>query len=118
MSFKPYTEKIKKKKIGIFSVLGRIRIRIQNRTGSGSIILQADPRIRIRIKMIRTLNTVSKTRLGQTCYQKSSQEFPPVFRIRIIWPDPDHLARSGSFGRIRIHFRKRLIWILLAKNKS
>ena len=48
MSFKPYTEKIKKKKFGIFSILGRIRIRIririQNRTrihhtGSGS----ADP---------------------------------------------------------------------------
>ena len=45
MSFKPYTEKIKKK-IGICSNLGRIRIRIQNRTrtqihhpGSGS----ADP---------------------------------------------------------------------------
>jgi len=41
MSFKPYTEKIKKKKIGICSILGRIRIRIQNRTrihhpGSGS----------------------------------------------------------------------------------
>ena len=44
LSFKPYTEKIKKKKIGICSILGRIRIRIQNRTrihhpGSGS----ADP---------------------------------------------------------------------------
>ena len=46
MSFKPYTEKIKKKKIGICSILGRIRIRIQNQTririhhpGSGS----ADP---------------------------------------------------------------------------
>ena len=44
MSFKLYTEKIKKKKIGICSILGRIRI--QNRTririhhpGSGS----ADP---------------------------------------------------------------------------
>ena len=42
MSFKPYTEKIKKKKIGICSILGRIRI--QNRIrihhpGSGS----ADP---------------------------------------------------------------------------
>ena len=44
MSFKPYTEKIKKKNIGICSILGRIRI--QNRTririhhpGSGS----ADP---------------------------------------------------------------------------
>ena len=30
MSFKPYTEKIKQKKIGICSILGRIRI--QNRT--------------------------------------------------------------------------------------
>ena len=46
MSFKPYTEKMKKKKIGICSILGRIRIRMQNRTririhhpGSGS----ADP---------------------------------------------------------------------------
>ena len=48
MSFKPYTEKIKKKKIGICSILGRILIgiQIQNRTririhhpGSGS----ADP---------------------------------------------------------------------------
>ena len=46
MSFKPYTEKITKKKIGICSILGRIRFRIQNRTwirihhpGSGS----ADP---------------------------------------------------------------------------
>jgi len=53
MSFKPYTEKIKKKKFGICSILGRIRIRIQNRTGSGSIIPEADPRIRIR-------NTASK----------------------------------------------------------
>jgi len=39
MSFKPYTEKVKKKKIGICSILGRIRI--QNRIrihypGSGS----------------------------------------------------------------------------------
>ena len=34
MSFKPYTEKIKKKKIVICSILGRIRIwiLIQNRT--------------------------------------------------------------------------------------
>ena len=42
MRFKPYTEKIKKKKVGICSILGRIRI--QNWTqihhpGSGS----ADP---------------------------------------------------------------------------
>ena len=36
MSFKPYTEKIKKKKIGICSILGRIRI---HHPGSGS----ADP---------------------------------------------------------------------------
>ena len=43
MSFKPLTEKIKKKKIGICSILGRIRI--QNRTririhhpGSGSAV--------------------------------------------------------------------------------
>ena len=36
MSFKPYTEKIKKKKIGICSILGRIRIHYP---GSGS----ADP---------------------------------------------------------------------------
>ena len=46
MSLKPYTEKIKKKKIGICSILSRIRIGIQNRTririhhpGNGS----ADP---------------------------------------------------------------------------
>ena len=38
MSFKPYTEKIKKNKIGICSVFGRIRIRI-------------------RIKMIQIQNT-------------------------------------------------------------
>ena len=36
MSFKPYTEKSKKKKIGICSILGRIRI---HHPGSGS----ADP---------------------------------------------------------------------------
>ena len=50
--FKPYTEKMKKKKIGIFSILGRIwiRIRIQNRTririhhpGSGSADPDPDP---------------------------------------------------------------------------
>ena len=35
MSFKPYTEKIKKKKIGICSILGRIRIWIHH-PGSGS----------------------------------------------------------------------------------
>ena len=50
MSFKPYTEKIKKKKIGICSIL----------VGSGSIIPEADPRIRIRIKMIRIRNTAEK----------------------------------------------------------
>ena len=33
MSFEPYTEKIKKKKIGICSILGRIRI---HHPGSGS----------------------------------------------------------------------------------
>ena len=48
MSFKPNTEKIKKKKIGICSILGRIRIRTQNRTrihhpGSGSADLDQDP---------------------------------------------------------------------------
>ena len=48
MSFKPYTEKVKKKKIGICSILGRIRIRIQNRTrihhpGSGSADPDPDP---------------------------------------------------------------------------
>ena len=51
MSFKPYKEKIKKKKIGICSILGRIRIRIHH-PGSGPRI-----RIRIRIKMIRIRNT-------------------------------------------------------------
>ena len=40
MSFKPCTEKIKNK-IGICSILGRIRI--QNRTRTGSIIPEADP---------------------------------------------------------------------------
>ena len=44
MSFKPYTEKMEKKKIGICSILG-----------PGSIIPEADPRIRIR--MIRIRNT-------------------------------------------------------------
>ena len=44
MSFKPYTEKIKKKKIGICSIFGRIRIQTRTRIrihhpGSGS----ADP---------------------------------------------------------------------------
>ena len=50
MSFKPYTEKINKKKIGICSILGRIRNRIQNRTririhhpGSGSADPDPDP---------------------------------------------------------------------------
>ena len=42
MSFKPYTEKIKKKKIGICSILGRIRIRIRIR-------IQNRTRTRIRI---------------------------------------------------------------------
>ena len=41
MSFKPYTEKIKEKKIGICSILGLIRI--QTGPGSGSIIPEADP---------------------------------------------------------------------------
>ena len=47
MSFKPYTEKIKKEKIGICSILGRIHLP------------EADPRIRIRIriKMIWIRNT-------------------------------------------------------------
>ena len=52
MSFKPYTENIKKKKIEICSILGRIRIRIQNRTriwihhpGSGSA--DTDPKHRL-----------------------------------------------------------------------
>jgi len=90
MSFKPCTEKIKKKKIGIFSIFGRIRIRIQNRTGSGSIILEADPRIRIRIKMIWILNTVSKTSLGQNCTRRVPKSFSSSVS------DPDHLAGSGS----------------------
>ena len=47
MSFKPYTEKIKKKKIGICSILGRIRI---HHPGT-------DPQNRIRIKMTRIRNT-------------------------------------------------------------
>ena len=55
MSFKPYTEKIKKKQIGICSILGRIRIRIQNRTririhhpGIGSADPDPDEMMRIR----------------------------------------------------------------------
>ena len=40
MSFKPYTEKIEKKKIGICSILGRIRI---HHPGSGSADLDPDP---------------------------------------------------------------------------
>ena len=48
MSFKPYTEKIKKKKIGICSILGRIRIRNRTRIrihhpGSGSADPDPDP---------------------------------------------------------------------------
>ena len=45
MSFKPYTEKIKQKKIGICSILGRIQIWSGSRTrpGSGSVIPEADP---------------------------------------------------------------------------
>jgi len=44
MSFKPYTEKIKKKKIGICSILGRIRIRIRiHHRGSGSADPDQDP---------------------------------------------------------------------------
>ena len=40
MSFKPYTEKIKIKKIGICSILGRIRI---HHPGSGSADPDPDP---------------------------------------------------------------------------
>ena len=40
MSFKPYTEKIRKKKIGICSILGRIRI---HHPGSGSADPDPDP---------------------------------------------------------------------------
>ena len=57
MSFKPYTEKIKKKKIGICSILGRIRIRIQNRTRIRIHHPGSRRRIRIHIKMIRIRNT-------------------------------------------------------------
>ena len=53
MSFKPYTEKIKKKQIGICSD----RVGSGSRSRTGSIIPEADPRIRIRIKMIRIRNT-------------------------------------------------------------
>ena len=42
MSFKPYTEKINKKKIGICSILGRIRIQIHH-PGSGSADPHPDP---------------------------------------------------------------------------
>ena len=51
MSFKPYTEKIKKKNWNLFGS--------RSRTGPGSwsIIPEADPRIRIRIKMKRIRNT-------------------------------------------------------------
>ena len=49
MSFKPYTEKLRRKKLEF----GRFQV------GSGSIIPEADPRIqiRIRIKMIGIRNT-------------------------------------------------------------
>ena len=42
MSFKPYTEKMNKKKIGICSILGPIRIRIHH-PGSGSMDPDPDP---------------------------------------------------------------------------
>ena len=51
MSIKPYTEKIKKKKFEF------VRVGSGSRTGPGSIIPEADPRIRIRLKMIRIRNT-------------------------------------------------------------
>ena len=45
MSFKPYTEKLRRKKLEL-----------------ESIITETDPRIRIRIKMIRIRNTACRTR--------------------------------------------------------
>ena len=59
MRFKPFTEKNKKKKIGICSILGRIRIRIQFRTrihypGSGSA--DPDPHQKEADQILFTLN--------------------------------------------------------------
>ena len=51
MRFKPYTEKLRRKKLEF------VRIRIHTGPGSGYIIPEADLRIRIRIKMIRIRNT-------------------------------------------------------------
>ena len=86
MSFKPYTEKIKKKKIEICSILGRIRIRIQNRT----IIPEADPRI--RIKMIRIRNTafsldrIDLKVLSRKSISKIYKDFLYLWTIYFIWP--------------------------------
>ena len=65
MSSKPYTEKIKKKKIGICSIVSRIWIWIQNRT-----------RIQIRIKMIRIWNTELKTNIYE---EKYPTKYQPCF---------------------------------------
>ena len=57
MSFKPYTEILRRKKLEFVRFLAGSVSR--TRPGSGSIILETDPRIRIRIriKMIRIRNT-------------------------------------------------------------
>ena len=70
MSFKPYTEKIKKKKIGICSILGR------DPDPDPEPDPDPDPssrkrirkRIRIRIKMIRIRNTTDKYGINSINY--------------------------------------------------
>ena len=61
MSFKPYTEKINKKKK--WNLVGSGS---RTRPGSGSIIPEADPRIRIRIKMIRIRIRIKMIRIRKT----------------------------------------------------
>ena len=65
MSFKPYTEIIKKKKNGICSILGRIRIRIHH-PGSGSA--DPDPHKNDTDPKHWKLNMFIQTQINIRCY--------------------------------------------------
>ena len=73
MSFKPCTEKIKKKKLEF------VRFYVESgsvsRTRPGSIIPEADQRIRIRKKMIRIRNTEKGTNYLLKIVKKRGEGF-------------------------------------------
>ena len=94
MSFKLIQKKLGRKKLEFVRSGSGSRTGPGSGSGSGSIIPEADPQIRIRIKMIRIQNTDRK-------YLNKKLEFVRVVGVGSVIPEADpHQNEADSFSTI------------------